>query len=213
MKGRKIVGMVLTVAVMIFMVAPLANAQSSPGILHNQWFKVKASMKGYMLDGADNDNVLYKSSGSGTDYIKFTYAGDTYTLWTCTPDDYEPGIWHWTTPTDPLGLPVPRNQISKAKIYGAEYPQIWDFDGTPIVFFDGYSTFSLYPTLYTKITAPGGILTKATISILSCGCWADVEQGTYNAIGSCGLTGSLIPSTQVEKKVPEYCRLQDTDTP
>jgi hypothetical protein len=200
MKGTKTLGTVLVVAVIVFVIPPIISAQDTPGILHNQWFMVKASMKGYMLDGADNDNVLGKSSGSGTDYIKFTYASGTYTLWTCTPDDYDSGIWHWTE----------CGPISTDSIYGAVYPQIWDFDGTPIVFFDGYSTFSLYPTLYTKITAPGGILTKATISTLSCGCWADIENGTYNAIGSCGLTGSLIPATQVEKKVPEYCRRQVT---
>ena len=107
-------------------------------------------------------------------------------------------------PTTPLGLPVPGNEISTGSIYGAVYPQIWDFQDTPIVLNDGYSTFSIYPTLDMKITVNGPNLKKATISTLSCGTRADKEGD--NAIGSCKLTGSLIPEATVATKVPAGCQ-------
>lgn len=204
MKGTKILGMVLAVAVMVLMVAPIASAQTDAYILDDQWFKVKAGMKGYMLDAADNDNVLEKSSGSGTDYIQFVYSVGAYRLVTCAQDDQDPGIWHRTE----VDMGMTRNNISVDNIYGPVYPQIWDFGGIPIVFYDGYSTYNLYPILYTKITAPNGVLTKATISTLSCGIWAEIQDlgERFNGIGSCSLTGSLIPADQVEKKVPYCCQ-------
>jgi hypothetical protein len=207
MRGTKILGTVLAVAVILSVMTPMASAQTEAGILHNQWFRVKASMKGYMLDG---ETVLSKSSGGATDYIKFTYNAGTYSLLTCAQDDQEPGIWHKITPIDPFdaGFPTPRNEIAIANIYGDVYPQIWDFGGTPIVFYDGYSTYSLYSILYMKITGVGSALTKASISTLSCGIWADIEDlgESFNGIGSCGLSGSLIPEAQVATKVPEQCR-------
>jgi hypothetical protein len=186
------------------MVASMASAQTEAGILHNQWFKVKASMKGYMLDG---ETVLSKSSGGATDYVKFTYDAGTYSLLTCAQDDQDPGLWHKTTAVAPPGPPDPRNYITVDAIYGDVYPQIWDFAGTPIVFFDGYSTYNLYSILYMKITGAGSTLQKASISTLSCSIWADIQDlgESFNGIGSCGLSGSLIPADQVENKVPEQC--------
>jgi hypothetical protein len=215
MNGKKILGTVLAFSGIFLLIASAASAQSIPGILHNQWFKVTASMKGYMLDYADNDNVLQKGVGSATDYMKFTYDDktSTYTLLTCAQDDRDPGVWHKTTPTTtvlipPPTLPDPKNRISMEAIYGALYPQIWDFAGTPIVFYDGYSAYSLYSILYTKITVDkAGILKTATISTLSCGIWADIEDldERFNGVGSCVINGSLIPEKLVEKKVPFYC--------
>jgi hypothetical protein len=140
--------------------------------------------------------VLGKGSGSATDYIKSTYdyATDTYTLLRCAQDDQNPGIWHKTD----------CGPISIGDIYGALYPQIWDLEGTPIVFYDGYSTFNLYPILYTKIKADGPILKQATISTLSCNIWADIE-GDSHGIGSCKFTGSLIPAAKAATKVPPAC--------
>jgi hypothetical protein len=182
---------------MVFMIAPIASAQTYADILDGRWFKVKGSMKGYMVDANDNETVLGKGSGSGTDYIKWTYndLNQEYTLLTCTQDDYDPGIWHKTD----------CGPISTNNIYGAVYPQIWDFDGTPIVFYDGYSTFNLYSILYMKITAEGPTLKKATISTLSCSIWAEIESDSY-AIGSCKITGSLIPSDKVATMVPLGCQ-------
>ena len=215
MNGKKIFGTFLAVVLGILMIVPITFAQTNAGILNGQWFKVTASMKGYLFDYADNDNVLQKGTGSATDYIKFTYDvnTNTYSLLTCAQDDLDPGVWHKTTPISPVipsppTLPSPRNSILKDNIYGPVYPQIWDFGGIPIVFYDGYSTYNLYPILYTKITAPNGVLTKATISTLSCGIWAEIQDlgERFNGIGSCSLTGSLIPADQVEKKVPYCCQ-------
>jgi hypothetical protein len=73
------------------------------------------------------------------------------------------------------------------------------------VLFDGFSTISLYTTLYITITADLGFLKNAKIKSLTCGVSADIE-GNY-AVGSCKLSGSLIPGAKVLTTVPEACRL------
>jgi hypothetical protein len=201
MNGKKIFGMVLAVALMVFMIAPIASAQQFAGILDGQWFKIKASMKGYEIDN-DNETVTGTGSGNATVYLKMTFnnkmdpSPDTYTITTCMQDDENDSIWHKITNTD---------IISKDNIYGAIYPQVWDFDGNPILFTDGYTTFNVYPTLYTKISVDqAGSLKTATISTISGSIWAEYDGGDF-ALGSCTLSGSLISATQVSKKVPAGC--------
>lgn len=196
MNSKKIIGTVLAVLFIVFVIAPHVSAQQYANILDGQWFKVKASMKGYAI-ASDLETVLGKTAGSAPSYMKFTYDNGVgeYTLMTCAQDDYNPNLWHKSF----------CGPISTDEIYGAIYPQIWDFGGTPIDFYDGYSTYSLYTVLYTKITADGPTLKQATISTVSCGIWAEFDSGQYG-IGSCTITGSLIPSTQVATKVPPGCQ-------
>jgi len=193
MNGMKIFGTVLVVAVMVFMIGSIAQAQQYPGILDNQWFKVKVSLKGYEIDG---ETVLGKGAGGGTVYLRMTYDdGGTYWIRTCTQDDYDDNKWHR----------VDDNQILMADIYGAVYPQVWDFDGTPILFYNGQSTYNAYPTLYTKITADGPTLKKATISTVSCAVWADLLDSGHYITGSCTISGSTIPASKVATTVPADC--------
>jgi hypothetical protein len=196
MKGTKIVGMVLAVAVMIFMIAPFASAQTNANILNDKWFKVKLGLKGYVLD-TDEETVLSKGSGSDTTYLHLSYAAPNFTVTTCMQDDLNGTLWHKNSAT-----------ISTGDIYGATYPQIWDFDGTPVRFSNGdgigpTSVFDTYPTLYMKISVElaSGNLKNATISTLSCGLWAELDDGTY-AIGSCTFSGSLV---KVLATVPGAC--------
>ena len=196
MNGKKIFGMVLAVALMVFLIAPIASAQQFAGILDGQWFKIKASMKGYEID--NDGTVTGKGSGNGTVYLKMTYDVQeyTYTVKTCMQDDENDSIWHKTTNPD---------IISKNNIYGAIYPQVWDFDGNPILFTDGYTNFHVYLLLYTKISVDkAGSLTTATISTISGSVWAEYDGDDF-ALGSCTLSGSTIPATQVPKKVPAGC--------
>ena len=186
---------VLAVVLVAFVFASSASAQTNASILDGQWFKLKGSMTGYTL-GDDDETVLGKGGGPAPiTYLLFSYDGSTgYTLTTCVQDDFIPDSWH-KTDSAPL---------STDNIYGATYPQIWEFGGIPIVLFDGYSTVSLYTTLYITITAEGAFLNKAKIKSLTCGVSADIE-GNY-AVGSCKLTGSLIPAAKVLTTVPALCR-------
>ena len=150
----------------------------------------------------DGETVLGKETMKGTVYPHLTYADglQTYTITTCTQDDYNDNIWHVKD----------GNTISIKYIYGADYPEVWDFGGNPILFFNGASTFNVYPTLYTKITPDGSTLKKATISTVSCSVWADLkglEDNGHYLTGSCTLSGSAIPATQLGRKVPAGCRL------
>jgi len=195
MNGKKIFGMVLAVALMVFMIAPIASAQVNAGILNGQWFKIKASMKGYEIDN-NHETVTGKGSGNGTVYLKMTYNDPTYTVTTCMQDDEMDSTWHKINNT---------NIISKNNIYGDIYPQVWDFGGNPISFTDGYTHFDVYLLLYTKISVDkAGSLTTATISTISGSVWAEYDGDDF-ALGSCTLSGSTIPATQVPKKVPAGC--------
>jgi hypothetical protein len=103
-----------------------------------------------------------------------------------------------------LGPPAP---ISTDNIYGATYPEIWDFAGTPIVFDNGVSEFDAYATLFIKITANGATLSKASISTLNCALYAfENSSPTLTGIGSCKMTGPNIKPDKVASTVPLECR-------
>jgi hypothetical protein len=219
MKGTKTLGTVLVVAVIVFVIPPIISAQDTPGILHNQWFKVKLSAKGYMIDDDQDQTVLGKGAGSLSAYLLFCFDGSSsYTIRTCTQDDENPGQWYkidnlGAEPQPPIpDLPSPRNSISIDNIYGALYPQIWDFETTPLVLYDGISILSLCPKFYTKITAditnPAKLKTASIVHV-SCGLYTKEDMGESGAqygIGSCTINGPLIPAANVTKKVPQSCQ-------
>jgi hypothetical protein len=196
MKSVKIFGIMLGVAVMVFVIAPVASAQTIPGILHDTWFKLNVNMKGYSLAG---DTVEGKGGGSTKAYLHMAFdsINNVYTIQTCTEPDMMPNPWV-------LGPPA---IISTDNIYGAIYPEIWDVAPTPIVFDNGPSTFDAYATLFTKITANGATLNKASISTISCALYAfENPSPTITGIGSCKITGSNIKPDKVTSTVPLECR-------
>ena len=193
MNGMKILGTVLAVSLMIFVIAPVASAQTYAGILDGQWFKVNLSLKGYMISG---ETVLGKRSGSAHAYLYMSYGASGYTITTCMQDDVNDNIWYLWTALTPLPI---------ANIYGATYPQVWEFDANYLQFYNGADTFNVYPTFYTKITADGGTLKNATISNVTCALYADLGSGEYGT-GSCTIKGPLVPAAKVATTVPAACR-------
>jgi hypothetical protein len=209
MKGTKIVGMVLAVAVMIFVFASVASAQIHANILNNQWFKIKLGLKGYEIAG---DTVLGKGAGSITAYLYFSYAANAYTITTCMQDDDNDNTWYKNTDfvNDPnTAESINPSVISIDDIYGEVYPQVWEFGGTYLWFYNGIDSFYAYPTLYTKITADGATLKNASISNVACILSAQFsgdEDGDY-AAGSCSISGPLVSAANVAKgKVPAGCQ-------
>jgi hypothetical protein len=212
MKGTKIVGIVLAVAVMIFVVAPIVSAQTHAGILGGQWFKIKLGVKGYEIAG---DTVLGKGAGSLTAYLYFSYTSGPgeYTITTCMQDDENDNIWHKNT--DFVHDPITNDTLNPSviskddNIYGEVYPQVWEFGGTYLWFYNGIDSFYVYPTLYTKITADGATLKNASISNVACILSAQFsgdEDGDY-AAGSCSISGPLVSAANVAKgKVPAGCQ-------
>jgi hypothetical protein len=197
MNGMKTFGTVLAVALMIFVIAPIASAQQYAGILDGQWFKVNLSLKGYQI-GTDGETVLGKRAGSVHAYLYMSYDTNNleYTITTCMQDDVTDNIWYKRTSAAPISI---------ANIYGATYPQVWEFDANYLQFYNGGDTFNVYPTFYTKITADGGTLKNATISNVACALYADLAGGEYGT-GSCILNGSLVLEAKVPAKVPAACQ-------
>src|SRR5512137_2000605 len=116
MNGTKIVGTVCAVALVIFIIAPIASAQHYYGILDGQWFKVNISAKGYRISASDYKTVLGKEAGSLSAYLLFDLEGGMYRITTCTQNDVYPDQWHKIKDTalpltDPADLPSPRNSI------------------------------------------------------------------------------------------------------
>ncbi|HUL37104.1 MAG TPA: hypothetical protein VLW47_05435, partial [Thermodesulfobacteriota bacterium] len=126
-----------------------------------------------------------------------------YTITTCMQDDVTDGIWYKNT-GDPISLD---------NIYGATYPQVWDFQDNYLEFYNGADTFDAYLTFYTKITpdkANPAKLKNATISNVACSLYADMwnddTQSYEYGCGSCAIKGSLIPADKVPTTVPDFCR-------
>jgi len=199
MNGTKILGTVLAVALMVFMITPITSAQTSAGILHDQWFSVNLNLKGYTI-ADDDETVLGKGAGSEKAYLHFAYTDNgidtpTYTITTCMQDDLNDTIWYRNT-SEPISI---------ASIYGATYPQVWDLGGISLHFDNGVNGYTLYPTFYTKIKTAGDTLKSASISNVVCTLNAKLEGGEY-ATGSCILNGPLVPTAKVETAVPLLCR-------
>ena len=196
MNKMKSFGSVLTVLVMIFMFSPITSAQQYAEILHDQWFKAKVGMKVYKID-FDHETVLGKGAGAISAYLHFVYSGldSSYTITTCMQDDLDDNIWHKDT-SDP---------IRKSRIYGATYPEVWVLPTEIFLSFqDGISEYAILPIFYTKITADGSTLKNATISNVGCMFEADIGDVEY-FLGSCSLSGSLIPTAKVATKISSAC--------
>jgi hypothetical protein len=197
MNGTKSFGTVLAVVLVVFVITPIASAQTSAGILHDQWFKVNLSLKGYTI-ADDGETVLGRGAGSKKTYLHFLYTDigpdSTYTITTCVQDDLNDNIFHKNTSA----------AISIVDIYGVTYPQVWDLGSISLQFEDGVDAFTVHPTFFTRITAVGDTLKNATISNVACTFNAKLELGEY-ATGSCILNGPLVPGAKVERMVPAPC--------
>jgi hypothetical protein len=195
MKGTKILGTVLAIALMVFVIAPIASAQTYADILHDQWFKAKLSVKGYLIAN-DDETVLEKGSGKWNVYLYMSYGAGAYTITTCMQDELNNTQWHKIVNIIP---------ISTDNIYGTTYPQVWDFQSNYLQFYDGESYFDIYLTFYTKITADGFTLKNANIINVACALYADLVNDEY-ALGSCSLSGPLIKASNVATRVPLGCQ-------
>ncbi len=198
MKAIKMLGMVFVIMTLMFVIIPSASAQTTPEILHDTWFKVSTSIKGYQLAG---DTVGNRGGGSTKAYLYFNYddtvGNGIYNVTTCTEPDMAP---------NPYVVGAAPAQIPVEQIFGEIYPEIWNFASTPILFDNGVDTFDAYAILTTKIKADGAGLKKATIGTSSCLLYRFNGLAELTGIGSCKITGSFIKPEQVETKVPAECR-------
>lgn len=200
MKVIKLSSITVFALVVVVSIPALTYAQSSWNILDNQWFKVKLSVKGYVVDN-DNETIVGKGAGGDPAYLLMAAGVDSYALTTCMQHDTNL-TWLLGTTSD--------GPIETGNIYGSTYPELWDFGGNALVFHNGEADFYLYPTLYIKTSADGtGKVKKATISTITCGAYVEFVAGENaggKAFGSCKIAGSTIASDKVESAVPLECR-------
>ena len=177
MKIAKIGCMVLGVALLMFVIAPYASAQAVTG----EWFKGKASLKGYEISGTGA--IMGKAGGGTTIYVNIVEDTTAYTVTTCVQDRLD-DTWQ-------LGLP---NPISKDYIYGdLDSGMVWDFFSKSVMQFSGpiYS----YPMFFVKVN---GSLTKA--SFKSFACMLQDETGAPNLqLGSCSISFKNIDAAKVPR--------------
>ena len=185
MKAARIGFIVFGIVLLMFVIAPYVSAQAIEG----EWFKGKASMKGYKIssDGA----LLGKVSGSKTIYVNIV-DGDNleppvanqYLVTTCWEDPDVKGVWNLAN----------QQAISKDNIYGdPNAAMIWDFADDSLMEF--YHDVLAFPMFYVKIN---GSLTKANFKSFSCQLW-DYAEGPNVEIGSCSITFKNIDPLKVPR--------------
>jgi hypothetical protein len=181
MKTARIGCMVLGIVLLMFVIANVASAQAITG----EWFKGKASLKGYEINGTGG--IVGKDSGGTTIYVNivdgsFT-ATDVYTVTTCIQDRLD-DTWQ-------LGQ---ANAISNGDIYGdLNSGMIWNFFSRSVVQFAGpvYS----YPMFNVKVN---GSLTKASFKSFVCTLQDDSIAPNF-AIGSCSISFKNIDAAKVPR--------------
>jgi hypothetical protein len=176
MKVARIGSMVLGLVLSMFVIAQYASAQALPG----EWFKGKASLKGYEI--GEIGGLEGKARGSATIYVHIVQETDTYTVTTCVEDTEFNNLWR-------LGEP---NIISKGKTYGdPNKKMIWDFaDGSVMQF---YGPIYTYPMFYVKLN---GSLSKADFESFACHFWDDSVTPNFQ-LGSCSITFKNIDVSKV----------------
>jgi hypothetical protein len=140
MKTTRIVLMVLGIALLMFVIAPVASAQPA---IAGLWYKGTASLKGYEI--GSQTNILGKDSGKGSVYVNIVADTGAYTVTTCLEDMETDNVWHLSS-----------SSIAEGDIYGVMADgetMIWDFFNNSVMLFDvgGAGPYVLYPMFTVKI--------------------------------------------------------------
>ena len=177
MKIARISCMVLGIAFLIFVIAPYASAQAITG----EWFKGKASLKGYEISGTA---IVGKAGGGTTIYVNIVGDNNTtdYTVTTCVQDRLD-DTWQ-------LGLPT---VISGNVIYGdPNSGMVWDFNESGMLF---AGPIVAYPMFFVKIN---GDLTKASFKSFACALYDDANAPNFQ-LGSCNISFKNIDAAKVPR--------------
>jgi len=181
MKNGRVVFIVLGIVLLMLVIAPYVSAQ---GV----WFKGKASLKGYEINGAGA--IVGKAGGGTTVYVNIVddTMNNQYMVTTCIEDFDENGVWY-------LGVSTP---ISKLRVYGdPNSAMIWDFADDSVMNF--YNNVFAYPMFYVKMK---GSLASANFKSFSCEMWDDSNFPNFQ-LGSCSISFKNIDPA----KVPAGCAI------
>ncbi len=182
MKNARIVFTVFGIFLLTFVIAPYVSAQAIVG----EWFKGKASLKGYEISSEVGGDIVGKAGGSTTIYVNIADdpGNNRYNVKTCLEDLDVNGVWR-------LGETIP---ISKEDIHGdINSAMIWDFvNDSEMNFFNDVHT---YPMFYVKIN---GSLTKANFKSFACILYDD-SIAPSRQLGSCSITFKNIDAAKVPR--------------
>jgi hypothetical protein len=183
MKALRISTIILGLAIIVFMIAPIASAQTP---ITDEWFKGRVTIKGFEID--DGGNIVGRASGGGTVYAHIAADVEGYTVTTCAEDFDADDTWHTVS-----------NTISTAQIYGSlASGEIWDFFyGANGLQFDvgGIDNIYLWPMFQVKYT-------PKSVSFKSFTCGFYNEQDIPWQLGACTMS---LKSVAIEK-VPMRCQ-------
>jgi len=182
MKIARIGCMVLGIALLMFVIAPVASAQIS-----GEWFKGSVSLKGYVVDDINSD-VEGKDSGKGTVYVNIVGGTGEYTVTACLEDRDTDNVWN-------LGDP---SIISTGDIFTdpSNKYQIWDFFNDSVMNFPGPAL--IYPMFKVTFNKPLPAATTASFKSFACAGY-DVTSGPLYSLGSCSISFKNIDAAKVPR--------------
>jgi hypothetical protein len=184
MKATRIGFMVLGIVVLMFVIAPYVSAAAISG----QWFKGKASLKGYEIDNITSGGIVGKAGGSTTIYVNIVEDGDEYNVTTCIGDFDVAGVWNLGEQTS-----IPKNDIHG----DSNTVMIWDFVNDSEMNF--YENVHTRPMFYVKLNGSSTKLaTSANFKSFACILYDDSEP-PGRQLGSCSITFKNIDSAKVPR--------------
>lgn len=188
MKAARISFMVVGVFLLMFVIAPYVSAAAIEG----QWFKGKASLKGWEIDDYISGAIVGKAGGSTTIYVNIrtdeTPGSNQYLVNTCIENFDVKGEWHIGGPT----------AISKDDVHGdSNKAMIWDFTNESEMYF--YEDVFTYPIFYVKLNGSSTKeATSANFTSFAC-ILRDESIDPGRQLGSCSITFKNIDSAKVPR--------------
>lgn len=178
MKAARIGCMVLGIALLMFVIAPIASAQIG-------WYQGKVSVKGNEIIMSSFDKV----SGGAKIFIRINIdaADEGYEVWTCVQGDVDTswfGTWSY---------------IPYVNVYTDQGSEIWDFSVDNLFINRGAGPLVISKPIFTAKYSG-----TDKVSFKSFGCiFRDTTEAL--SLGSCTINFKSIPLDKVIDKVPTDC--------
>jgi hypothetical protein len=183
MKTARLGCMALGIALLMFMIAPLASAQP---FITGEWFKGTISFKGYEVSDINSD-VSGTSNGKGNIYVNIVQGTDVFTVTTCIEDRDVKKTWN-------LGIP---NTIPKSDIFTDSKYQIWDFSNDSVMQF--YGPAYAYPVFKVTFNKPFPDATTASFKSFACTAYDDTSYPPNYSVGSCSISFKNLDAAKVPR--------------
>ena len=170
---KKIACMTVCIALLVFLVAPVASAQ----LLDGQWFQMKFKVKGLLITG----DAVAPANYSGVSYLKLQWNAVSSSY------DYEVHSWDgasWRIGTgQDVGLYGPKENVT------TEWVSDLYLTNTEHLSFNKQTSFTIK-------NDSSGQLKSATISSLSCSAYG-TWLGSRHFYGGCTMKGKTIDPSKL----------------